>query len=274
MAIKVSFSDNPAWVLNKAKGFLKSEPVHHNLILTLLHARIARCQPGRYWVAMDSDAVVGVVFQSPLSFRAVVTPIVSEVVPAVVDAISDAGVALPGVSGDVATAARFAGQWAEHHKSAVVPFMGQRLYEVNKVQELPAVSGHFRKAVLDDRERLLEWIRCFSVDIGEPESNPKHRVDRQLAAEQLWVWDNVEPVSLAARTTPVEGVVRVQLVYTPSENRNRGYASACVGKLSKHIRDEGYRCILYTDLGNPTSNAVYRRIGYRAVAEGIQYRFE
>ena len=25
---------------------------------------------------------------------------------------------------------------------------------------------------------------------------------------------------------------------------------------------------------NPTSNAVYRRIGYRAVVEGIQYRFE
>ena len=38
--------------------------------------------------------------------------------------------------------------------------------------------------------------------------------------------------------------------------------------------DEGHRCILYTDLGNPISNSVYRRIGYRAVAEGIQYRFE
>jgi hypothetical protein len=29
-----------------------------------------------------------------------------------------------------------------------------------------------------------------------------------------------------------------------------------------------------SDLGNPTSNLVYRRIGYRAVSEGLRYRFE
>jgi predicted GNAT family acetyltransferase len=46
------------------------------------------------------------------------------------------------------------------------------------------------------------------------------------------------------------------------------------GDLSRRMRDEGYRCILYTDLGNPTSNSVYRRIGYGAVAEGLRYRFE
>ena len=30
---------------------------------------------------------------------------------------------------------------------------------------------------------------------------------------------------------------------------------------------------LYTDLGNPTSNAIYRAIGYEAVAELLRYRF-
>jgi len=40
------------------------------------------------------------------------------------------------------------------------------------------------------------------------------------------------------------------------------------------MRDAGFRCILYTDLANPTSNSIYRRIGYRAVAEGLRYRFE
>ena len=41
MAIEVSLSDDAAWVLNKAKVFLGSKPVHHNVILTLLHARVA-----------------------------------------------------------------------------------------------------------------------------------------------------------------------------------------------------------------------------------------
>lgn len=37
-----------------------------------------------------------------------------------------------------------------------------------------------------------------------------------------------------------------------------------------------FRVILFgqsTDLGNATSNSIYRRIGYRAVAEALRYRF-
>ena len=65
MAIRVTFSDDPARVLTEARAFLASRPVLHNLILTLLHERIAYREPGRYWVATDDDAVVGVVLQSP-----------------------------------------------------------------------------------------------------------------------------------------------------------------------------------------------------------------
>jgi predicted GNAT family acetyltransferase len=79
---------------------------------------------------------------------------------------------------------------------------------------------------------------------------------------------------MAANSEPVEGVVCVQAVFTPPERRNRGYAGACVSDLSGLMREGGYRCMLYTDLGNPTSNSLYRRIGYRAVAEGLRYLFE
>ena len=274
MAIEVSFSNDAGWVLNKAKVFLCSKPVHHNLILTLLNARVTRCTPGRYWVATDGNAVVGVVFQSPLNFRAIVTQMGPKVVPPMVDAISDVKVRLPGVVGDAATAAHFAGQWTERQKSAVIPFMGQRLYEVDIVEEPTTIRGHFRKAVSDDRECLIEWVRHFYTDTGVQESDAEYLVDSRLTAGQLWLWDSDGPVSMASNTGPVEGVVRVQLVYTPPEHRNKGYASACVASLSKQIRDEECRCILYTDLGNSTSNSIYRRIGYRAVAEAIQYRFE
>src|SRR6202021_3212643 len=72
----------------------------------------------------------------------------------------------------------------------------------------------------------------------------------------------------------VGGVVLLSGVYMPPEKRKNGYAAACVHALSKRLRDAGYRCILYTDLANPTSNSIYRRIGYRAVAEVLRYRFE
>ena len=47
MAIGVTVSNSPAWALNEAQAFLAAEPVFHNLILTLLHARIAHREPGR-----------------------------------------------------------------------------------------------------------------------------------------------------------------------------------------------------------------------------------
>jgi predicted GNAT family acetyltransferase len=78
---------------------------------------------------------------------------------------------------------------------------------------------------------------------------------------------------MAARTDAVAGVSRVQAVYTPPERRRAGYAAACVAALSARVLAEEHRCILYTDLTNPTSNGVYRSIGYRSVAEWVRYRF-
>jgi predicted GNAT family acetyltransferase len=96
-----------------------------------------------------------------------------------------------------------------------------------------------------------------------------------LAAGQLRLWElSGEATSMAIGREPVEGVVHLSGVYTPPERRKHGYAAACVHALSKKLRDAAYRCILYTDLANATSNSIYRRIGYRAVAEALRYRFE
>ena len=274
MSIKVAFTDDPVRVLTQAKAFLASEPVLHNVILTLLHERAAYREPGRYWVAMNGLTAAGVVFQSPLNFAANLTIMGPEVMALMVDAISEAGVALPGVNGEAATAAGFAGQWTERRKSAAVPFQGQRIYEAVEVREQNAVQGHLRKAVPDDRELLVDWMRGYQSDIGERVSDPELVVDRRLAAGLFWLWDDAVPASMASNSMPTEGVVRVRDVYTPPERRNRGYAGACVSSLSKQIRDNGYRCILYTDLSNPVSNSIYRRIGYSAVAEALRYRFE
>ena len=63
-------------------------------------------------------------------------------------------------------------------------------------------------------------------------------------------------------------------VYTPPEWRGRGYATAAVATLSSELLGEGYAmCVLYTDLANPTSNRIYRRIGYEAVCDSLHLRF-
>jgi GNAT superfamily N-acetyltransferase len=275
MDIEIAFSEDPALILSEAGEFLSSQPVLHNLILSILHARVAERDPGRYWMARQGDKTVGVVLQSLLRFPATLTPMGQPVVAAVVDAIAEAGVSLPGVNGEAATAASFAGQWTERCKSAAVPFQGNRLYELLEVAEVPDTKGQFRQAGPRDRGLMILWNRAFSAEIGEPADDTELRVDRGLAAGRLWLWEDAgETVSMADGRGPVAGVVRVSGVYTPPEMRKRGYAAACVNALSNYHRSAGYRCILYTDLGNPTSNSIYRRIGYRAVAEALRYRFE
>jgi len=273
MAIEVAFGEDPGWVLSEAGAFLASDPVRHNLILTLLHARVAYPEPGRYWVARDGGAVVGVAFQSPLDFFASLTPMRAEAVAGLVEAIVDAGVNLPGVNGEADTAARFAGQWTERRGSAAFPVEGQRIYELARMPQETTVGGRMRKAFLDDLALVLAWMRAFFIDVGEDARDLVPVVERRLEAGHFWLWEDGGPASMAANSEPVEGVVRVQAVYTPPERRNRGYAGACVADLSRRMQEAGHRCILYTDLGNPTSNSVYRRIGYRAVAEGLRYRF-
>src|SRR6202023_3591473 len=66
------------------------------------------------------------------------------------------------------------------------------------------------------------------------------------------------------------GMARIGPVYTPDAARRRGYAAACVSWVSRELLEAGHGCVLYTDLANPTSNSVYRALGYRAIAELVR----
>ena len=69
-------------------------------------------------------------------------------------------------------------------------------------------------------------------------------------------------------------VGRIGLVYTPKERRRCGYASALVATLAEHALARG--CIaasLSTDVRNPTSNHIYRAIGFEPIGETVMIGF-
>ena len=267
----VLFTDRPDAALEAAHELLVSQPVIHNLVLSLLQARARHFQPGRYWVAAQDGRPRGVVFQSPEHFHATITPMADDVVDAMVGAVVESGVLLPGVSGEAGTAARFAGQWTERHTAAATPSDGRRIYELIRLVQPSDVPGHLRQAGVDDRDLVVAWMHGFDADTGE--HSDAEAMAGRIAAGHFWLWEDDRPRSMAAHTEPAEGVVRIQAVYTPPEHRNRGYSGACVAGLSARLLDRDLRCMLYTDLGNPVSNSLYRRLGYEAVAEGLRYRF-
>ncbi|MGY6501868.1 MAG: GNAT family N-acetyltransferase [Acidimicrobiales bacterium] len=275
MSIDVWRSDDAAAVLGRAGAYLRSQPVLHNLILTLLQSRADRPEPGRYWVVEDDGSPVGLVFQSPLDFAATITPMSRGAIDAAVAAVVGDSVDLPGVNGDAGTAARFAGQWTEARGTAAAPERGMRLYELGDLHRPAATPGSARRARPEDADVVVEMFEGFHTDTGETGTVPAPVwAESRIASDLVWLWDDGEPCALAAVVPTVEGVARIQTVYTPPGHRRKGRAANLVAHVSDVLLGEGARVVLFTDLGHPTSNSVYRRIGFRAVGENLRYVFE
>ena len=128
-------------------------------------------------------------------------------------------------------------------------------------------AGVLRTPRPGEHDLLVEWFVAFAAEsnVQEAPDDARRGARSRLERELLFVWDDGgAPVSLAGRTIAVSGVPRVGPVYTPPEHRNRGYASTAVAALSRRLFDEGATGIaLFTDLSNPTSNRIYRDVGYR-----------
>ena len=70
-------------------------------------------------------------------------------------------------------------------------------------------------------------------------------------------------------------MVRILIVYTPPEHRGRGYGGAATTVVTRQALDAGRigDVVLFTDLANPTSNALYQRLGYRPVEDRVVVEF-
>lgn len=270
----VTYTNDPESVLADAGAYLAASPVLNSVVLTLLRERARQPSPGRYWIARQDDgSAAGVALQSPLEYALNLSPMEPVAARALATSIAAEGCVVPGVSGDATTAAAFVGRWTECKKSSATPVHGRRIYEIREVTR--GRSQPVRLAGADDRALIVEWIRGFWNDIGEAGGDPTAMVECRLRDGRFWLLDGDEgPASLACCSEPAEGVVRVQIVYTPPPLRGAGNAEACVRDVSRRVLAAGNRCILHTDLANATSNSVFRRVGYSAVAEALGYRLD
>lgn len=131
--------------------------------------------------------------------------------------------------------------------------------------------------LLAARQPLVAWIDEFSRETSGIRLDPREVAVERLRYGGLTLWQDEQgtPVSLAGRTRAAAGVVRVGPVYTPPDQRRRGWAGAVTAAVSQAALDDGAReVVLFTDLANPTSNLLYQRLGYRSVTDHLVLRFE
>jgi ribosomal protein S18 acetylase RimI-like enzyme len=263
--------------LDRAERWLLEAEAEHGLLLGIAaELRAGNSVYDDYYLATveAEEEVVGCVFRTP-PFKLGLTRMPIEALPAVVEDVAGRFGGLPAVLGPEAEASRFAELWAERFGVGTREGMRQRISVLEEVEAPPRpASGSMRLARPDDTERAVRWLREFEQEVGIGAADPEAQVASYLRDGELFLWQDGDVVSMAAATGATPHGIRIAYVYTPPELRGRGYASALVASLSQSQLDAGRRfCFLFTDRANPTSNEIYRRIGYRPVCDVVDVEF-
>ncbi|MFJ8955258.1 GNAT family N-acetyltransferase [Streptomyces sp. NPDC102384] len=272
--------------LARAGDFLNSRPALHNTPLTDIEKlRIRRPDaPGPVTAVfgrLESGGEVHAVFYLTSCGRLGLTPLSVEQTDALAAHLAALGHSPANIIADHDTATAFADSWQRHTGAAPALFWRTHLYRLGTLTpQHPHPQGRGRLPDGTDREHLVRWCREFCVDVGEQSSidlidagswDNSRFGDRHFT---FWETPDGTPVSMAAATSAIGGMVRIDPVYTPAHRRGRGYAGAVTVEASRAALAAGAtEVVLFTDPDNPTSNALYQRIGYVHLADFAGYKF-
>ncbi|OLT22732.1 hypothetical protein BJF79_14745 [Actinomadura sp. CNU-125] len=255
--------------LADAGTFMHADPAVHTVTLTVTATMRAQDPADRedvlfgHWTR--GDRVAGVAIWTPPRPPLLGCP--PDAARELADALHGD---VPGVHAAPETAEAFADAWRHRTGGTTRVSMRQRLVRLGTLAAPdPLPPGAARIATTADRDAVLKWFIAFSESDEEHAPVSPATVDDRIATGGLALWDlDGTPVAMAARTRIVAGTARVAPVYTPPEHRRHGYGAAVTAAVTRSALDAGAReVVLFTDLANPTSNAIYRRLGYRPVED-------
>jgi RimJ/RimL family protein N-acetyltransferase len=259
--------------LDLAGAFLRTRPVENTLPLNIAGTlrehgphHFGAADPLFGWYATGAGRVDGAFLQTP-PFPLLVTAVPEGAMPELAAVLS--GRPLSGVNALTADADVFIEAWCARTGVRAKPARRHRLFRLAGLIPPEPPPGAPRVAGPGDRALLIEWFQAFLRDVGEERRAVDELVDDKLGYGGMTLWEvDGTPVSMAGVSPPHAGVVRVVSVYTPPDRRGRGYGGAVTAAVTRAALDAGAGdVVLFTDLANPTSNALYQRLGYRPVED-------
>ena len=274
-----------------AGEYLGAREAEHNLIFGIcagLEAEAAQAPAGSkhpgvaanepyFAVVVDRGRVVGAALRTPPR-DLVLSEIDDEgALATLIDDLIDEP--LPGVIGPAALSAAFAEAWARRTGSPARWAMSERIFRLTEVRPPRSAPGTMVAAGPSERQLIVDWLLAFVDEAfgGEELFDAGEAADRWVAARgrTMWLWvDDGRVVSMGGVSGRTPNGVRIGPVYTPMDDRNRGYASNLVAEATQRELDDGRRFVfLFTDLANPTSNRIYQAIGFEPVSDVDRHVF-
>jgi RimJ/RimL family protein N-acetyltransferase len=280
-----TLSADPLRYTETALDFLCANPIGNTVALGIAirldRSPRAPLPEDRYGWWADTDGEVKAAFSAQAPHAVTLSADVPEqAAKSLAAAWIDTGHARPtGVFGQIETAEAIAADWAGRtgggYRAKAQHSM--RLFEfAEPAPPEPAPRGEPRPATLADLPLVVRWDNAFLADCGIPPSpdlEPFARARIEDGRSLLWTVDG-EPVAMAMYTEVAARSSRITGVYTPPEHRRHGYAAGVTWAVTHAAQAAGARdVLLHTDLSNPTSNAIYQRLGYRPVHDVTEYEF-
>lgn len=267
------FTDDVEVYAERAWGLLAVAPAENTLALTVIQS----VRAGRRWSEdpmlfgwYEAGHTAGAVSMTP-PYELLLAAVPDHAVGELVSGLRARAVRIPGVNGEVATADRFAAAWTAGSPLRATPAMRLRLYVLGTLRPpTPPPPGRPRRAGQADFAGVAGWFTAFQSEGGVHAVDVGPVVRDRIEAGLVWLWEDTAgtAVSIAARNRTAAGVARVAPVYTPPEHRRHGYGTAVTAACTRDALDQDAEHVaLFTDLANPTSNAIYQQIGYRPVRD-------
>ncbi|WP_203247202.1 GNAT family N-acetyltransferase [Sporosarcina beigongshangi] len=267
---------------------LQAEPIltEKEDVYSLFFGVLQAIKAGRYdnpfMAAIEKDGEVLALMQMtpphPLNLILVDDTRLEEIMDLVIKKLVELKIEMSSVISLKPMAYLFAEKWEAQTGTAHQLLMDQGLYRLEEVNiELQQSPGSWRLAGEEDCPLIERWFTIFEEDTGLP-ITPKEDVETRVALfvseREVFLWEHEgKVVSMMKKSRPTEHGVTVSLVFTPHEERKKGYARTMVAACSTELLKSYDFCVLYTDLMNPTSNKIYQEIGYKRIADSVQLGF-
>jgi GNAT superfamily N-acetyltransferase len=263
----VRTTTDTAEILGRIEPALMADPVRNTIFATIRSYLRGAGEGG--WCAHNSTAVAA---RSSVNHPIALTAGWTDV-PALADAVRGLP-SVTGAGGPVQTVEALIAALGRQP----VRRIAERLYRLDELVRPVGVPGRARPAAEADIDVVAAWVEPYTLEtFGSlpPDFDARGLASVAITHSRTWLWldANAAPVSMAARRPPAAGVCRIGPVYTPPEHRGRGYGSAVTAQAAFDILDHAAVPVLYTDVGNPTSNKIYRAIGFRPVADRASVMF-
>ncbi|GGA63671.1 GNAT family N-acetyltransferase [Ornithinibacillus halotolerans] len=185
---------------------------------------------------------------------------------------------VPGAIGQVEVAEVFLSYWKEKTNKTASLHMKQLIYQLDEVKVEPVKNGQLIQADQTHQSIVRDWLIYFGEQANLPmtKTQAESMATSYIQRKSLYLWEqNGVLVSMANNSRKTRNGATVNAVFTPDEYKRNGYATSVVAALSQKLLDDGAKfCTLYTDLANPTSNSIYKKIGYYVVGDSVDYRLD